>query len=344
MSLLELSNCIRLALLVHVRAVNQGNEEQNTGLGILTKQTQTVCRRKVLEGTEKLTPAAIARQVQEEIANLILQYIETFGTTRRLTPEEQKEIIKQVQEEIVRQARGQIKRQAQGETIQLASGETQKEIEDNDISSNQLAVALAEMFSSPKSTYDLQVLRVNTVIIHLDQVFQRLVSENIILDIKLHPDLGWVSFDPQAIRQLICNLVVNACEAMPKGGHLIIETSNVILDENHVIFYPEIQTDEYVLLTIRDTGLGMGKEVKDHIFDPSFTTKNDNHHGLGLATVLGIVKVHGGQVRVHSEIGVGTTFEIYLPCVTAPEPESNPLEANVGIRNLVKQILVDFGE
>jgi signal transduction histidine kinase len=344
MSLSELSNSIRIALLASVHTINQSSEEQNTGLGILTKQSRTVCRRRMLEGTRSLTSEEIAKQVQAEIAKLVTQLIGTFATRRKLTPEEQGEIVKQVQEEITRQAREEITRQAQEEIVRLVSGEALKETDSNDISWDQLVVALAEVLSIRRSTYDLQVLRINTVIVHLDTVLRQLVNENIILDIKLHPDLWWASFDPEVIRTLIFNLVVNACEVMLKGGHLIIETSNVTSDENHAIHHSEMQTGEYVLLVIRDTGLGMSDEVKKHLFEPFFTTKNDNHKGLGLAAVFSIVKLHGGQIQVHSEIGVGTTFENYLPRVAAPELEPNPLEANIGVQNLVQGILADFGK
>ncbi|MCB0154327.1 MAG: hybrid sensor histidine kinase/response regulator, partial [Anaerolineae bacterium] len=141
---------------------------------------------------------------------------------------------------------------------------------------------------------------------------------------------------------LIFNLVVNACDAMPSGGSLIIETANITLHEECTALYPEVQPGEYVLLTIHDTGHGISDEIKDKIFDPFFTTKNKDHSGLGLAVVLGIVKQHGGQIQVQSKVGIGSTFRVYLPRMAKPAALPNLLKGNTVISNMIQQKLAGY--
>lgn len=168
-----------------------------------------------------------------------------------------------------------------------------------------------------------KVLSLNTVVANLNKMLTRLIGEDIDLKTNLASDLEAVKVDPTQIEQVIVNLVVNALDAMPSGGQLTIETSNIDLDENYVADRLDAQPGEYVLLTVSDSGIGMTEEVKAHIFEPFFTTKEPGKGtGLGLATVFGIVKQNAGHIGVYSEPGHGAAFRIYLPRVKIAAPPS----------------------
>lgn len=213
---------------------------------------------------------------------------------------------------------------------------------------------------SRKQLIQPQVLNLNTVVAEMDKMLRRIIGEDIDLKTVLSPDLGQVKVDVTQIEQVIVNLVINARDAMPEGGRLTIETANVVRDDNYVAGHLGTQPGKYVLLAISDTGCGMSQEIKTHIFEPFFTTKEvGKGTGLGLATVFGIVKQSGGDIWVYSEIGVGTTFKIYLPCVEAPpqpqvHPEMRPemprgcetillVEDDAGVRELIRQVLPKLG-
>jgi len=159
-----------------------------------------------------------------------------------------------------------------------------------------------------------EVLDLNQVVEETKRMLRRLIAEDITLTTKLDPQLDFVKVDPGQIDQVIMNLVINASDAMPKGGSLTLETRNVELDESYTRNYPDVRPGNYVLIAISDTGCGMNEETKAHIFEPFFTTKAPGKGtGLGLATVFGIVKQCSGHVTVHSELNKGTTVKIYLP-------------------------------
>lgn len=167
---------------------------------------------------------------------------------------------------------------------------------------------------SRKQVIEAKVLNLNELLGNVKKMLVRLVGEDVVFQSKLEKKLAMVKIDPGQFEQVLVNLAVNARDAMPKGGKLILETSNADLDESYCCQHPQLAPGRYILLCVSDTGHGMSEEVQKHLFEPFFTTKSKGRGtGLGLATVFGIVKQAKGVVEVYSELDHGTTFKIFLP-------------------------------
>jgi PAS domain S-box-containing protein len=164
-----------------------------------------------------------------------------------------------------------------------------------------------------------KVLDLNDIVLNLDKLLRRLMSANIEMKTNVGKNIGAIKADPGQIEQVIMNLVVNARDAMPDGGCLLIETSNAELDASYFRDPVAIRPGAYVLLAVTDTGVGMSPDTVTHIFEPFYTTKESGRGtGLGLSTVYGIVKQSGGYIWANSELGKGSTFKVYLPRVDEP--------------------------
>jgi len=195
---------------------------------------------------------------------------------------------------------------------------------------------------SRQQVLDPKVLDLKSVVTDMEKLLRRLIGEDIELTTVLDPELGKVKADQGQLEQVVMNLAVNARDAMPQGGKLIIRVENTVLDQDYVRRYPyPVQPGPYVLLLVSDTGIGMDPETKARAFEPFFTTKEKGKGtGLGLSTVYGVVKQSGGYIDIDSAPGAGTTFKIYLPRVHQEAPaEKRSTEAS-GERRGNETILV----
>ena len=172
------------------------------------------------------------------------------------------------------------------------------------------------MAFSRKQVIEPQIININSIVSESQNMIGRIIGEDIELDVIPKQGLPNVKSDPGQIDQILLNLVVNARDAMPDGGKLIIRTDGVVIDEEFCRLNFEVEPGEYVILSVSDSGIGMDEYTKTQVFEPFFTTKKEGKGtGLGLSTVYGIVKQNKGFVNVDSEIDVGTTISVYLPCV-----------------------------
>ncbi|MCP4601892.1 MAG: response regulator [Proteobacteria bacterium] len=186
-----------------------------------------------------------------------------------------------------------------------------------------------------------QVLNLNDVIRDIERMLARLIRENIELKVKLNPDLKHVYADPGQIEQVIMNFVVNARDAMPKGGRLVIETANIMAEEQDTLGLDDNMPEDQVMLAVTDNGIGMDDETISRIFEPFFTTKEQRRGtGLGLATAYGIIKQSGGNIRVNSKPGKGSRFEIVFPRVDEALAKADSLVPNAEFLSGGETILV----
>jgi len=204
-----------------------------------------------------------------------------------------------------------------------------------------------------------KIIDLNTALGKVEPMLRRVIGEDIVMTVTGKAATPYVRVDPGQVEQVVMNLVVNARDAMPQGGRLTVETADAVLDEAAVADQPDVKPGPYVMLSVTDSGVGMPPEVRARIFEPYFTTKDvGKGTGLGLSTAYGIVRQSDGHITVSSELGLGTTFRIYLPRSEAPPPavvdpsvEKMPdgtehillVEDDPSVRRLSKELLVRLG-
>jgi PAS domain S-box-containing protein len=235
------------------------------------------------------------------------------------------------------------------------------DIERIDDASERAAALVRQLLAfSRKQVLQPKNIDLNGIVNGIEQLLRRLMGEDIRIHSKLAADIGTIKADPSQIEQVLMNLVVNARDAMPQGGKLVIETCDADLDQAYASEHVSVKPGRYVMLAVSDSGLGMSPETVAHIFEPFFTTKGGSRGtGLGLATSYGIVKQSGGYIWVYSEPGHGTTFKVYLPRVdetveaapaarlkTEPQKGSETIllvENEEAVRDLTHTVLTSYG-
>jgi PAS domain S-box-containing protein len=213
---------------------------------------------------------------------------------------------------------------------------------------------------SRKQIFRSKILDLNAVLANLKGMLPRLIGEDITLETHCQAELPCIQADAGMVEQIVMNLAVNSRDAMPKGGKFIITTSAAEIDAAYLRQHPEAHMGSFVCLTVSDTGCGMERKVLQRIFEPFFTTKEvGKGTGLGLATVYGVVKQHHGWIEVQSEIGVGTTFKVFIPVAgKAGDAPADPsaksenvrggkesillVEDEIGLLELVREILQQY--
>jgi two-component system, cell cycle sensor histidine kinase and response regulator CckA len=231
-------------------------------------------------------------------------------------------------------------------TTLAGSPQIHRKVEQIDRSADRAATLTRQLLAfSRMQVLQPSVLDLGEIVEEMGKLLPRLIGEDIELSIRAQTDLGKIRADASQIEQVIMNLAVNARDAMPTGGRLIIETANADLDANYTAKHPMTAPGPYVMLSVTDSGSGMDETTKAHIFEPFFTTKEKGKGtGLVLATVYGVVKQSGGFIWVYSEIGRGTTFKIYLPRVDQPLDPSGILPATAEIPRGTETILLSEDE
>ena len=212
---------------------------------------------------------------------------------------------------------------------------------------------------SRRQVLQSKIIDLNTSLAKVEPMLRRLVGEDIVMNVNGRATNAYVRVDPGQVEQVVMNLVVNARDAMPQGGRLSVETADARLDEAAVADMPDARPGDYVMLSVSDTGVGMAPEIRARIFEPYFTTKEvGKGTGLGLSTAYGIVRQSEGYIALSSEMGLGTTFRIYLPRAEAPArsaadsalgmmPQGTEhillVEDDSSVRRLAKELLIRLG-
>lgn len=206
---------------------------------------------------------------------------------------------------------------------------------------NRAAVLTRQLLAfSRRQHLERKCINLNDSVCELTTLLQRIIGEDVEVSVKCADDLSTIFGDAAQIEQVVMNLAVNARDAMPDGGKLIIETSNITLDASYCRRYPYVQPGRYVQIRVSDDGCGMDEETKARIFEPFFTTKEiGKGTGLGLSMAYGIVKQHDGHINVYSEVGFGTSFKIYLP-IYEKQAEEKKQQARLPFLGGTETILV----
>ena len=250
-----------------------------------------------------------------------------------------------------------------GEMLKLRIGNDPKAISDLDQilrSAEHASVLTRQILTfARRQIIELGNLDLNQLVTDLEKLLRKVTREDIGIKTFLAEWVPTIRADQGQVEQVLMNLSINARDAMPGGGQLVVETQEAWLDEEYVRQYPYMKAGRYAVLSVSDTGIGMDEGTRERIFEPFFTTKGpDKGTGLGLAVVYGIVKQHDGFIHVYSEPGKGTTFRIYFPAVDVP-PDSKVVAArgiipegsetillaedNESVRHLTEQTLISYG-
>ncbi len=225
------------------------------------------------------------------------------------------------------------------------SGEQLKEYAETVYQAAQRGASLARQlltFSRKgASQSEKRPLRCDEMVKDVQRMLNRVLPKSVVIETHFEDALALTNASVDQLHQVLMNLTVNAAHAMPDGGTLTIETRNTRLSDDYCRLHPELRPGEYVLMTVADTGHGMDSQTMERIFEPFFTTKKVGEGtGLGLSVVYGIVKDHGGHVLCYSEVGLGTSFRIYLPAMQTERKTPGPLPARIDIRGGSEAILV----
>ena len=222
-----------------------------------------------------------------------------------------------------------------------ASHPARAEVDEIKSSAERAAALTRQLLTfSRKQKRQPKLLELNAIVDQMEAMLKRILGEDIALSAKVSADVGTIEADPGEVEQVVMNLVVNARDAMPGGGRLVVETSSTLVDKVHAQQIG-VTPGDYVVLAISDTGCGMSESVRARIFEPFFTTKDvDKGTGLGLATVFGIVQQSRGGIAVYSEPGRGSTFRIYWPRHDSP-PELRERDAFVPVHSSGTVLVVE---